>query len=244
MGIGMSLSRRLIRILPPGLGYALAFEVRSFLGRLVARRLRLDAGRINYLDLGAGDVEGGEFVAVDFFTNPNTYGADLRYPLLIDDKVFNGIFTEHVLEHLTYADVSFVLSECHRILKPGGRIRIIVPDLSIFAERYVNDDEAWFREWERVVLAPRGRVMNSHMEALSFVTQEYGHRSAWDLKTMETFLVRAGFTEVSKCSVRVGADPKLLRDRIDRDRSLVSLYVEARRPESCSLGDSTPETTP
>jgi predicted SAM-dependent methyltransferase len=219
-----------VRAMPGGLGYSLAFETRSLLGRAFARRLRIDPARTNYMDLGAGDDEIGDFVAVDFFTNGKAYGADLRYPLLIDANVFDGIFTEHTLEHLTYVEVSRLLSECFRILKPGARIRVIVPDLSIFAARYAGDDEAWFSEWEQEVLAPRGRALGSKMEALSFVTQEYGHRSAWDFDTMRGFLARAGFDQIRQCGLREGVDPRLLRDRTDRDRAMVSLYVEAIKP--------------
>jgi predicted SAM-dependent methyltransferase len=150
--------------------------------------------------------------------------------------VFDGIFTEHTLEHLSYQEVAGVLTECLRILKPGGRIRIIVPDLSVFVENYAQKNDAWFHEWERTVLEPRGRKMISNLEALSFVTQEYGHRSAWDMETMEIFLARAGFIDIRRCAPREGDDVYLLRDKEDRDRTMVSLYVEARKPASTIAG--------
>jgi hypothetical protein len=68
------------------------------------------------------------------------------------------------------------------------------------------------------------------MEALSFVTQEYGHRSAWDFETMEKFLTRAGFTEIRRCAFREGTDPLLLQDKDTLDRKMTSLYVEAKKP--------------
>jgi predicted SAM-dependent methyltransferase len=222
--------RALLHALPNGLGDALGFELHSLVGRLFARRLRLDPGGENYLNLGsAGDRYDG-FINLDFFSSEGAYGADLRYPLLIDDAVVDAIFTEHTLEHLTYAEASRVLAECLRILKPGGRIRVVVPDLSIFVASYARNDGAWFKEWEQTVLAQRGRRMISKMEALSFVTQEYGHRSSWDFETLERFLADAGFTGVSKRAFGEGADPRLIRDKSDRDRTLVSLYVEALRP--------------
>ncbi len=219
-----------MRSLPASVSEAMAFEAKSFVGRLFARRLRLDPNRRNYLNLGAASDHFEYFVALDFFSSGADYGADLRYPLLIDDEVFDGIFTEHTLEHLGYDQVKRVLAECLRILKPGGRIRVIVPDLALFAENYVHGNDAWFREWEREVLEPRGRKLASNMEALSFVTQEYGHRSAWDVETMQGFLSRAGFTNVERCALREGGDAHLLRDKVDRDRAMVSLYVEATKP--------------
>jgi predicted SAM-dependent methyltransferase len=205
-------------------------------GRLLARPLKLDPSRRNYLNLGAADDHFEDYVAVDFFSRDTGYGADLRYPLLIDAGVFDGIFTEHTLEHLSYEEVARILLECLRILKPDGRIRIIVPDLSLFAENYARGNDTWFREWERLVLEPRGRKMISNLEALSFVTQEYGHRSAWDMETMERFLARAGFIGIRRCIPREGGDVRLLRDKEDLDRTMVSLYVEARKPASTITG--------
>src|ERR1700676_4942762 len=130
--------KAVLRTLPDSVRAPIAFEARSFLGRLFARPLKLDSGQPNYLNLGAADDRFENYVAMDFFSSAAGYGADLRYPLLIDEAVFDGIFTEHTLEHLSYGEVARVLAECLRILKPSGRIRIIVPDLSLFAENYVQ----------------------------------------------------------------------------------------------------------
>jgi SAM-dependent methyltransferase len=219
----------LLRTLPESVRGSIAFETKSFVGRLLARRLRVDPNQRNYMNLGSGNDRLDDYVAVDFFSSNAGYGADFRYPFLIDDAVFDGIFTEHTLEHLNYAEVARVLAECQRILKPGGIIRIVVPDLSIFVENYVSNNESWFRDWEREVLKPRGRSMISRMEALSFVTQEYGHRSAWDFETMSIFLARAGLTEIRKCAFRESRDARLVQDKDAPDRTMLSLYVEARK---------------
>ena len=227
LGLPARLARK---ALPDGALEQLSFEVRSLLGRRSARRLRLDAARTNFIDLGAADTLGGDFIAIDFFGRQGVYGADLRFPLLIDDATIDGIFTEHTLEHLAFDEVRRVLGECFRVLKPGGRIRVIVPDVSIFVDRYQANDMTWFREWERVTLVPRGRALVTPMQAISFVTQEYGHRSAWDFATLLRVLDEAGFVEVEEVGYGQGRDPRLLRDRDLDSRRLVSLYAEAVKP--------------
>jgi predicted SAM-dependent methyltransferase len=227
LGLPARLARR---ALPDGALDQLSFEVRSMLGRRGARRLRLDPGRTNLLDVGAADTPAGDFIGIDFFGRKGVYGADLRYPLLIDDAVADGIFTEHTLEHLAFDDARRLVGECFRVIKPGGRIRVIVPDVSIFVARYHADDQAWFAEWERVTLVPRGRRLQTPMQALSFVTQEYGHRSAWDFATLRQVLADAGFAEVERVSYRQGRDARLLRDKDAESRRLVSIYVEAVKP--------------
>jgi predicted SAM-dependent methyltransferase len=224
-------ARALLRVLPPALRQAIGFELASVAGRTLARRLRVDPAARNYLDLGAADDGLEGFVSLDFFTNhAASYGADLRFPLLIDDAVFDGIFTEHTLEHLSFDEVKRLLAECLRIMKPGGRIRVIVPDASIVVENYVRKNDRFFAEFEDAMLAPRGRKLQSRMEALSFELQENGHRSAWDFETMSLFLERAGFADITCTSYRQGADPRLLCDRDNHGRRLLSLYIEARRP--------------
>lgn len=219
----------MLAALPPSVGQAASFEARSAFGRSRARKLDAPAGEKLYINLGSGadDFEG--FIGVDFFGTAK-YGADLRYPLLIDDATVDGIFTEHTLEHLTYDQDARLLAECFRIMKPGARIRVILPDVSLFATHYAANDKAWFSTWEKHVLAPRGRSLATPMMALSFVTQEYGHISAWDFATLEHFLREAGFANIERASFRQGRDPMLLKDNDSPDRTWVSLYVEAVKP--------------
>jgi len=227
LGLPARLARK---ILPDGALDQLSFEFRSMLGRRGARRLKLDPARTNLLDLGAADTPAGDFIAIDFFGRKGVYGADLRYPLLIDDASVDGIFTEHTFEHMAFDDVRRLVAECLRVLKPGGRMRVIVPDVSIFVARYQANDLAWFQEWERVTLLPRGRRFVTPMQALSFITQEYGHRSAWDFASLVKVLGDAGFAEVEHAAYRQGRDPRLLRDKDSDSRRLVSIYAEAVKP--------------
>ena len=53
--------------------------------------------------------------------------ATALFPL--PDASFDYIFSEHVIEHMSYADGGRMLRECLGVLKPGGRIRIATPNL-------------------------------------------------------------------------------------------------------------------
>jgi hypothetical protein len=48
------------------------------------------------------------------------------------DNYWDGIFMEHVLEHLSYKDAIFAIGECYRTLKLGAWLRISVPDIDKF----------------------------------------------------------------------------------------------------------------
>ena len=50
------------------------------------------------------------------------------------------MFSSHFLEHLTKNDGQQLLNDIYRILKPGGLVRILVPDLDIAIQRFNNGE--------------------------------------------------------------------------------------------------------
>lgn len=222
--------------IPAYIRSSMAFEFASLVGRTFTGRLKLNKQAKNYINLGSGHVRYDGFINVDFYYSKGIdYGADLRYPLRIDDNTTDAIVTEHTFEHLTYQSVDQLLGECHRILKPGGVIRIIVPDVSIFIREYAENNESWFKEWEKVMLTDSDdperakRIMPTKMHAISFVTQEYGHVACWDFDSMAYYLKKNGFTAIEKAGFKQGRNPELFIDLTTRDRTNVSLYIEASK---------------
>ena len=212
------------------------FELKSFLGRVFQNSLKVDKSKTNFINLGCGPVINSEMINIDFFFEKGIdYGADLRYPLKIEDDSIDGIVCEHTMEHLTFKDDEKLMQECYRILKPGGVLRIILPDVSKFLNAYGNRNQNWFDEWENLYftksLNPERakRRLSSKMGAISFVLQEYGHISAWDEETLNHFLSKVGFENVEVKSFREGAKKELLIDLDSETRKFVSIYIEAEK---------------
>ena len=63
---------------------------------------------------------------------------DLLNGIPFGDNAFDVLYHSHFLEHLDKNLATFVLRECYRVLKPGGSIRIAVPDLYAIVMRYVS----------------------------------------------------------------------------------------------------------
>ncbi len=210
------------------------FEFRSFLGRTFTGRLKTNPSKNNLIHLGCGLTILKGFINIDFFFDPGIdFGADLRYPLRIDSNCIDGIFSEHTLEHLSYEQNDRLFNECHRILKPGTSIRIIVPDVSLFINNYATKNSAWFGKLEDVMftnnesIERQKRKLVSYMEAVSFITQEHLHLSCWDFETMKYFLEKNNFKDIRQVDFGSGKQKDIIADSTDPGRRFISLYVEA-----------------
>ena len=75
------------------------------------------------LNIGAGSTIISGFTPID-----RKLGSE-AYPLSYPDNSVDEIRASHILEHFSFAHAQQALKEWTRVLKPGGRIRIAVPDL-------------------------------------------------------------------------------------------------------------------
>ncbi|MEK7072621.1 MAG: class I SAM-dependent methyltransferase [Patescibacteria group bacterium] len=85
---------------------------------------------MNKLNLGAGGLKKPGYINIDWndLTQPDVQHDLNVMPYPFDDNTFDLVEADHVLEHL---DKPFlVMTEIHRILKPGGKLIIKVPHFS------------------------------------------------------------------------------------------------------------------
>ena len=202
----------------------LDFELRSLVGRTFFNRRPALNEYKNFLNLGCGPqlIEDKFWVNADFFRSRskivkcNFWGLDLRYPLKCQDAVWDGIFTEHTLEHLYPREVRALLKELYRTMKSGAIIRIIVPNLKHYLEFSSQQKEN-----------PAFEKFNSQCEAIRRLTQDYFHHSLWDADLLISELERVGFVNAKEANYREGVMDELLKDQ--ESRKWESLYVEARK---------------
>jgi ubiquinone/menaquinone biosynthesis C-methylase UbiE len=77
---------------------------------------------------------------------------DIRRPLRFADNSVEGIFSEHVLEHVSLLDGVFFLRECFRVLQPAGAMRLVCPTVDRLQEFAWHPGRAEENELERVYL--------------------------------------------------------------------------------------------
>ncbi|HWH49454.1 MAG TPA: methyltransferase domain-containing protein [Burkholderiales bacterium] len=63
---------------------------------------------------------------------------DVRKGLPFADRTFDAVYCSHVLEHLSQHQAAGLLEHMHRVLRPGGIIRIAVPDLETLTREYLR----------------------------------------------------------------------------------------------------------
>jgi len=152
---------------------------------------------------------------------------DFNRPFPFPDGIFDGIFCEHVLEHFDLEGGIAMLSECCRVMTPGGTIRIIMPDGEKIVNEYVRNRES----------LPQRRKSGTGlpMDALnSYFRQRYEHQCLYDMELTRHALDAAGFGETTREAFGDGRGPEALR--LDDDRyAWESLYSEAVKPISLQI---------
>lgn len=70
--------------------------------------------------------------------DPQIIRWDLSKGIPFEDNSFDVIYNSHVMEHIDLHAVLLFLKEIYRVLKKGGIVRIVVPDLKILINHYVS----------------------------------------------------------------------------------------------------------
>lgn len=93
-----------------------------------------------------------DFLCVD----PEMIYRDLRYGIPFPDESFDVVYHSHLLEHIDRDLVPSFLKDCYRLLKRGGYLRIVVPDLLAIMNRYIlaiskleGGDESALNDYQR-----------------------------------------------------------------------------------------------
>lgn len=106
---------------------------------------------------------------------------DISKPLPYKHAEAEFISAGHVIEHLTPQQAWSFLEECWRILKPGGVVRIVFPDLARMAAKMTP-------EYIRAV--KDGGHGNNPIRATVF---SHGHQGAWTEELMIAVMEAIGF---------------------------------------------------
>ena len=164
--------------------------------------------------------------------------ADLRHPVPFQSQSVDILHSEDFVDQLELDRAYQFFTECHRILKRGGIMRVLTPDLHEFARRYVHGDAALFSLWkEQVGLPLRTKTLG---EIFNLGMRLGGHTFLYDEETLFYVLRECGF-EPKKVSYRDSEDADLRDLDLRSPETGVSLYVEARKRDLGRGEDPSPK---
>lgn len=134
----------------------------------------------------------------------------LRYGLPLPDDSVDFVYTSHTLEHLPRPVAARFVGEARRVLRPGGTLRICVPDLDFILGLFESGER------ERAL----GYFFLEEFEG------ELGrHRWLYDEDSLRELLASQGFADIERRSAGVGRTPDL---EILDNRPEETLYMEGR----------------
>jgi len=137
------------------------------------------------LDLGSGYIKRKGYLSVDIDSNVDPdIVADIRYLDPIKSSSADEIFTSHTLEHVSNTDLFKTLRTFHRVLKPTGKLTIIVPDVHRAAIDW-SKDKIDYRKFDSV-------VMGGNPDATPFQL----HRNIFSDVKLIRYLLITGFTNI------------------------------------------------
>lgn len=184
---------------------------------------------------------------------------DLRKGIPYPDGSFDVVYHSHFIEHMDREAAPRVIAECFRVLKPGGTLRVVAPDLRALVRRYdaslaaleadgptaaslAEHDasiEAIFEQMvRREAAATRAqRPLVRFLERRLRTARSAGetHRWMYDAWSLKALLAASGFVETSEAGyaesrVDGWAEFPLDREEDGRETRPGSVYVEGTRP--------------
>lgn len=139
----------------------------------------------------------------------------------LPSHAYETVFSSHTLEHVPHFRTEMTVAELNRIMKNGGTLRILVPDLMRAAKAYVEGDVAFFARSRHYtdhlgiggsfmskLISPGGQTLAITRE-MDELLGGYAHLYHFDFEMMRILLEKWGFAEVREMPYGESRDPEM-----------------------------------
>ena len=188
--------------------------------RLMGGYLRNAGPKGLHIGCGGRLLDGWLNVDLDRYPGVARMDATRRFPFA--DETFDHIYSEHMIEHVPYEQGCTMLAECCRVLKPGGIVRIVTPDLVALAALCDDERDAHSQRYldffYETFLGPQRP--HTVATALDAHFRWWGHSFLYDGPTLIGTMEQAGFINI---------EPTGLQD--SSHASLCGLANDSRYPD-------------
>ncbi len=159
---------------------------------------------IKKLNLGCGRNLMSGWLNVDLYSvSPQVLVMDASRSYPFPDESFDYIFSEHMFEHLDINEQQIMLSECFRVLRYGGVLRIAMPDFNFLVDLVNNPDSEVNRRYLAWSYATyiQGKISIDSNDYPVYVVnnfmQGWGHKFIHNPASLKNLAVKAGFSDIT-----------------------------------------------
>lgn len=127
-------------------------------------------------------------------------GEELPFP----DASLQYVYSEHVIEHVPIETALKHFREVHRVLRPGGVMRIALPDLQFLLDYFARPE---MTELQRMFLVDTVQKFHPSIAdrtpamLLNDFVRRWGHEFIYDRHLLANIVSQAGFSAVIHCEV-------------------------------------------
>jgi predicted SAM-dependent methyltransferase len=148
--------------------------------------------------------------------------ADVTRSIPEPDHSVEVLYSSHMIEHLGKSQALAFLKEVRRILKPGGIIRLAVPNIRFHVDNYLQHNDAdKFVHDTRLSLQSHGERNTLFRKLQYLIVGERHHQWMYDGKSLCCLLTSVGFR-----------DPEVMEPGTTRIKDPGELNLHERVPES------------
>lgn len=171
------------------------------------------------MNWGCGQVTPSGWINSDACSYPGVdIACDVLAGLPLEDDSLDYVVSMHALPEIPYGDLEDVLWELRRVIRPGGVLRLGLPDMDRAIHAYLSNERDYFLIPDHVCQSAGGKMIVQLMW--------YGRsRTMFTGDFTEELLCRAGFREVHRCEYLQTRSPFPEIVELD-NRPLESLFVE------------------
>ena len=163
-----------------------------------------------------------EWCNFDFYSrSTHVQSCNFLLGIPLTDNSCDFVYSSHVLEHFSRDEANFLVKDMHRALRPGGLVRIVVPDLEDVCRNYLQslaniesirgrDKHAWAVVElvdQMVRTTPGGEMVKMHRKALldgdEFMREHILARTGFDVRTMNLGSKRSVVDKLSNLSLSI-----------------------------------------
>lgn len=133
------------------------------------------------VNLGGGGNTFDRWLTADMDPRADVF-VNVTKPLPFPEQSVDVIYLEEVIEHISRSEGSLLMAECHRILKPGGALRLTTPCLDLLAAMFDGS--------------------TAYETKVNSIFYEHGHRYIYSKAGIRALSEASKFTAVRESSFR------------------------------------------